>query len=286
MYGTGRKVFSLLLALVLVFTLVPASVFAEDDGGGSPTGEDNPPIPKVEMNTDITEQEPKATDTQIPPEEPALNELDLIQMSPTGHKDKCTVTFKSDGKTVESRTVDKGATVSEPPAPTKEGFTFKGWYTENNTLWNFAGSVNRDITLYAKWDAIPIIFTVNFISNGGSEVPSQSVRKDERAEKPTPNPTREGYSFKGWYEDERLTNEWNFNKKVKEDITLYAKWELIPAYTVTFNSNGGSPIASQSVPGGSTVTRPENPTLEGHTFEGWYRNQNLTGKWDFVNDTV
>lgn len=57
-------------------------------------------------------------------------------------------------------------------------------------------------------------------------------------------------------------------------------------YTVTFNSNGGSEVASQTVEEGTTVTEPADPTKEDYTFGGWYKEDTLTTEWDFTNDTV
>lgn len=57
-------------------------------------------------------------------------------------------------------------------------------------------------------------------------------------------------------------------------------------YTVTFNSNGGSAVASQEVSSGGLVTRPADPTKSGLTFGGWYKEAGLTTAWNFASDTV
>ncbi|MDR2964691.1 MAG: InlB B-repeat-containing protein [Treponema sp.] len=58
-------------------------------------------------------------------------------------------------------------------------------------------------------------------------------------------------------------------------------------YSVTFDSNGGSEVESiENVTHGSTVTKPDNPTKNGHAFNNWYKNEELTQVWDFDNDTV
>ena len=66
-------------------------------------------------------------------------------------------------------------------------------------------------------------FTVFFDSNGGSSVESQKVTRDGKAERPD-DPTREGYNFAGWYRDQELTSEYDFDTPVTADITLYARW--------------------------------------------------------------
>ena len=68
-------------------------------------------------------------------------------------------------------------------------------------------------------------FTVTFVSNGGSDVQSQTVKEGEKATKPSPDPTRSGFTFDAWYKEAALTAEWNFNSDiVTADVTLYAKW--------------------------------------------------------------
>ena len=68
-------------------------------------------------------------------------------------------------------------------------------------------------------------FTVTFESNGGSDVASQTVKDGEKVTKPSPDPTRSGYTFDAWYKETELTTEWKFDTDVvKSDVTLYAKW--------------------------------------------------------------
>ena len=66
-------------------------------------------------------------------------------------------------------------------------------------------------------------YTVTFDSKGGTLVEEQTVKKNETATKPA-DPTREGYIFLGWYTSEASTEEYDFNTKIVEDITLIAKW--------------------------------------------------------------
>ena len=77
--------------------------------------------------------------------------------------------------------------------------------------------VTVDVTFTAK------DYTVTYESNGGSTVPSQTVKYNETANKPA-NPTKSGYTFAGWYTEEKLTNKYDFATPVTGNITLYAKW--------------------------------------------------------------
>lgn len=124
-------------------------------------------------------------------------------------------------------------------------------------------------------------YTVTFNSQGGSEVAPQAVYAGEKIVKPA-NPTKEKEYFVDWYKEAECTNVWDFeNETVSQDITLYAKWTSI-AYTVTFETNGGSAIEAQLVPEGTFATKPvPAPTKEGYLFEGWYTEQTMTNFFDF-----
>ncbi|MFC4305217.1 InlB B-repeat-containing protein [Cohnella boryungensis] len=210
----------------------------------------------------------------------------------TGAAATYTVTFDSQGgSTVPSLTeVSAGATISEPTAPTRSGYTFDGWYKEasTTTAWNFStDSVTGDTTLYAKWTAVPT-YTVTFDSQGGSTVPSLTeVSAGATISEPTA-PTKAGYTFDGWYKEVGTTNEWSFSADtVTGDTTLYAKWTAIPTYTVTFDSQGGSTVPSlTSVSAGSTISAPIAPTRSGYTFDGWYKEVGTATAWNFSTDSV
>ena len=78
-------------------------------------------------------------------------------------------------------------------------------------------------------------YLVSFNSNGGTYVSSQNIKYGDNIEKPT-DPSKDGYKFEGWYEDENFTSSWDFeNDKVEQSISLYAKWTA-NTYKVTFNN--------------------------------------------------
>lgn len=106
-------------------------------------------------------------------------------------------------------------------------------------------------------------YTVTFQSEGGSEVASQ-IRANTPADQPA-DPTKEGYTFIGWYKGE---SEWNFETPVTADLTLTAKWQ-INRYTITFDTAGGSEVPSITQDYGTAITAPANPTKTGYTFAGW-----------------
>ncbi|MCL2844434.1 MAG: SUMF1/EgtB/PvdO family nonheme iron enzyme [Chitinivibrionia bacterium] len=134
-------------------------------------------------------------------------------------------------------------------------------------------------------------YTVSFNSNGGSFVaPINNVLEGTTVSRPS-DPARDGFNFNGWYRDEALTNAWNFaSDVVSANITLYARWTEIQGtvfYTVSFNSNGGSSVNPIQVAQNTTVNRPtDDPTKDGHIFDGWYRDEALTNAWIFASDVI
>ena len=192
-----------------------------------------------------------------------------------------TVTFESNGgSAVPSQSVQYNTPASQPPTPTRDGYTFGGWYSNAGltTAYNFATPVTGPLTLYAKWTIIN--YTVSFESNGGSAVNSQSVPYNGTASQPA-DPTRTGYGFAGWYSNSGLTTPYNFSTPVTGPVNLYAKW-VINSYTVSFNTNGGSAVSSQAVPYNGTATQPADPTKTGYTFAGWYSDSALTTSFNFA----
>jgi uncharacterized repeat protein (TIGR02543 family) len=192
-----------------------------------------------------------------------------------------TVSFNSNGgSAISSQIVAHGSTATQPPNPTKTGSTFGGWYSDAGltSAFVFTTPITADITLFAKWTLNN--YTVTFNSNGGSAVNSQSIQYNSTATQPS-NPTKAANTFGGWYSDAGLTNLYSFSTPVTADITLFAKWTL-NNYTVTFNSNGGSAVASQIVAHGSLASQPSNPTRTGSTFGGWYSDAGLTNAFNFA----
>jgi uncharacterized repeat protein (TIGR02543 family) len=192
------------------------------------------------------------------------------------------------GSSVSPQQVTYGGTASKPsPDPTKAGHTFGGWHSDSlcTALWDFEKrKVEKDITLYAKWNIIT--YTVTFNANGGSPISPQQVKHGETASMPSPDPSKAGHSFDAWYSDSLFTAPWDFAKsKVEKDTTLYARWNII-SYTVTFNANGGSPVSPQQVKYNDTVVRPQDPTKVDHNFAGWYSDAKCTAYWSFSSGKI
>lgn len=121
------------------------------------------------------------------------------------------------------------------------------------------------------------VYQVTF-KDSGSTFATDYANSGDTATKPT-DPTQTGYTFGGWYSDENLGQEWNFDTPITEDIPLYAKWTVC-TYTVTFDTNGGT-INSGNITEytyGEGAKLPTDVTRPGYTFGGWYENSNFSGE--------
>jgi|GEM_PF-4984783 len=136
---------------------------------------------------------------------------------------------------------DKDIGEPERPAGVSVYAKFLGWYTttgENGTQFDFTNAVmpNHNLVLWAKWGIRK--FTVRFdtdTTEGGSVVNNQTIVEGGRAAHPA-DPSREGYTFAGWYTDRTYGKEFDFNTEILSDTTVYAKWERIAksSYTVRY----------------------------------------------------
>jgi len=137
-----------------------------------------------------------------------------------------TITFEeSGGSAVLDITQDFNTAVTAPNNPNKEGYTFGGWYSDAalTTAYTFTVMPAQNITLYAKWTIIQ--YTITFEENGGSAV--LDITQDFNTAVTAPNnPTKEGYTFGGWYSDVELTTAYTFTVMPAQNITLYAKWTI------------------------------------------------------------
>ena len=191
------------------------------------------------------------------------------------------------GNTVTSKTGAFGRTITEPTAPTRTGYTFDGWYKESACInvWTFSIDTvpANNVTLYAKWT--PNSYTVAFDSQGGSAVTDQTGIYGSTITEPSV--TRTGYTYSGWYKEAVCTNVWNFSTDTipPNNITLHSKW-IINSYTVSFDIQSGSTVASQTTNYDSTITVPLAPTKTGYIFGGWFKEVACTNAWNFETDKV
>ena len=196
-----------------------------------------------------------------------------------------TVDFNVDGgSTVPSQTVIEGGKVTKPADPTKEGFTFAGWYANSRKTraFDFENTeIYEDTTIYAKWvENGTQRYYVTFVY-GSHTLASQRVYSGGYATRPTSViPPEHGLVFVDWYADSELTTLFDFeNTPITGNTRVYSKW--VAGYVVTFEPNNGGHLIEINVEGGKTVEKPDDPTKEGFTFGGWYTNWEGTEAFDF-----
>lgn len=137
-----------------------------------------------------------------------------------------TVQFVSEHGSFEDQTIEHGKPIDTDKLtiPQVEGFTFDGWYAdENRTIeFDFTKPITSNTTVYAKWTAKD--YEVSFITEHGDAPDSQNVPYNKTAT--DPGKLREdGYTFIGWYADDARTKEFDFSTPITGDTKVYAKWE-------------------------------------------------------------
>ncbi len=120
-----------------------------------------------------------------------------------------------------------------------------------------------------------VTYRIDFISNGGGAVEAIVKKAGEEITEPAV-PVKSGFVFDGWYEssDNGSTladKPFVFAYMPAQSLTLYAKWtEQIVKYTITFETDGGTEIASIEAKAGEKIEEPTAPVKDGYIFGGWY----------------
>ena len=184
-------------------------------------------------------------------------------------KNKYTVTYINEGVEYHKETAEYGSVITEIQDPTKEGYTFTGWYTKDNEKVSYPITVTKNITLYSKYEINS--YKVSYYNEGKKYIEDQQINYGENALKPNTDPSKIGYTFKYWSLKEN-GEEYEFSTKITKDINLYAVYE-INKYTVTY-INEGIEYHKETAEYGSVVTKIQDPIKEGYTFTGWYTKDN------------
>ena len=223
------------------------------------------------------------------------NEIDVMYVANGGQ-------FAT-GETFQQGMTDADGFMRQPAAPTREGYTFAGWYwvssldglTDEQKDLNkvdFEQSVaGKDhVTMFAQWtkDAgQENLFNVMYVANGGQfftgEDVQQGVTDSEGVMRQPLAPTREGYTFEGWYwhsdytnytEEQKALDKVDFTAPIDRDAVMYAQWSKVvtPAekkITVKFVDNFNKTESTVEINEGEAVAKPKDPSYEGWSFEGW-----------------
>lgn len=190
-----------------------------------------------------------------------------------------TVTWDANGGSVRpSSSVGTVETAVTVPTPTKDYFTFDGWYTasEGGDLITTPYMPTADVTFYAHWTVET--YTVTFDANGGTAVTAMDGTQFTPIA--LPSTTYEGKNFAGWYTAANNGKLIGFNNTLyypKGDITLYAHWsdEAVFTYSLNFDVNGGYNAPPAMVGTGTDnlertfYINKSNPLKENLYFIGW-----------------
>ena len=223
--------------------------------------------------------------------------------------EKITVTFDSNGGSeVASQVIEKGGTFLAPEEPTKDGYTFVGWFL-GEEKWSFGTTTDKDITLVAQWEKLPdpcehvdknddnkcdkcgesfsdgtdvvapTVYKITYMD--GSQklnlLPNSYTVESTGLVLPAA-PDKEHYEFIGWFSDSALTvPATSIDVNLKSDLTFYAGYNPV-SYRIDYQLDGG--INAETNPANYTVlTLPvtfEAPAKDGFDFKGWYTDANCT----------
>ena len=221
----------------------------------------------------------------------------------------------SDGSTTWAKKIYSGATnyysQMEIPTLTKSGCTADGWHdgSPTGTVYRQYFETNGNQSFYANWNCsssgggtggvenpTPTTYTVKYDANGGTGAPSnQTKTKGKELVLSTTVPTKEGYKFVNWNTKKDGTGtSYNAGSKytTEASVTLYAQYEKElneeeTKYTITFYTNDGTTEKSTKVVNkGDKVVKPEDPTREGYTFDGWYDKKENGKEYDFTKEVT
>ena len=203
---------------------------------------------------------------------------------------KYTISFYDGDELVDTIETYGNEEISMPAAPKKEGFTFKGWFSDKG-IWKdeltkdtFVGqALTEDVNVYAYYleNETPVAseYTITFYIDGEA-VDSIETSGNERLTLPAA-PEKDDHTFEGWFFDngiwqERLTANTYEETPLTEDVSVYAYYKKIGGsepeqpqeYTVIFEVDHGTPIAPITT---SRIDEEPQTTRDGYTFAGWYK---------------
>ena len=233
------------------------------------------------------------------------NEIDVMYVANGGQ-------FAT-GETFQQGMTDADGFMRQPAAPTREGYTFDGWYWHADLSQytdeqkeadkvDFSKPLDRDGVMYAQWtkNAEQNEIDVLYVANGGQfatgETFQQGMTDSEGLMRQPAAPTREGYTFAGWYwvssldgltDEQKDLNKVDFEQSVagKDHVTMFAQWtkdaEQENLFNVMYVANGGQFFTGETFQQGVTdseglMRQPVAPTREGYTFDGWYWHADLS----------
>ena len=204
-------------------------------------------------------------------------------------EDAVQISYFADGQPWRTQTVQGGVATPETiPSPTKVGYNFEGWYKDETFETPFdlkafmAEQDKSSIAVYARFDAICVKLT--YMSQGAEH---DAVEVTIESSEPTVAvPTKSGYEFIGWFEDEACATPFDYREYFSDrfvagaaDVTVYAGFARVA--TITYLAEGATPVSQEQTVTSSTVaSTARTPSKPGYDFVGWYL-EGAEGQFDF-----
>ena len=214
--------------------------------------------------------------------------------------DEHTLTFETNGgSAINPVTVRHGNAVARPADPTKDKYTFIGWYAdpEFTEEYDFATVLEADKTIYAKFEltSTPIgdiyvrydVLHIKQLPDGtydlaNAEVEHLSAKKDS-----TVTAVAKNYSATHHFFNSKLGTLTGTAIQPYKGVdgkpvyTILSVYYDLDFHTLTFDTMGGSKIAPETVRHGLTVAKPKDPVNGGYIFDGWYTDKTFRHRYDF-----
>lgn len=169
------------------------------------------------------------------------------------------------------------------PVPKMKGYTFKGWYNGSTKYTDGVWKIDGGVSLKASWqvNTYEAILDVN-----GGDISRVSIKCEYGSNYSFPTPTRKGYTFEGWFNEDSdemsSSGKWIWD----EDLVVFAEWDPID-YIVSLSPNGGDVSDTRiEVTFDKKYTLP-TPTRVGYNFVGWYSGNTKyanSGRWSVANN--
>lgn len=257
------KVTAWVLTFMMLFTALPVNIIAE---GVQPQGiveERSVDVPAPQQN------EEEVSPASAPSEQESIKEETPVEPQSVIPDDAFyrTYVFMAEEQEVARQIVKNGDTLLQPAAPAKEGYRFDGWYAGESRFTGFGVvtgiTATETVTLTA---AFTDVFYVFFKNTNGAVVATRSGRNGETI-------STSGVSFPV-AGDEAITG-WLLNGTTVDSVTLDGADVTLTAqvskgFWITFDSKGGSYVASAFYAQGQTAAAPAAPARPGYVFNGWF----------------
>ena len=298
-----RNLIALLMAVCMMFSLLPVNAIAVGDEGTIPAEETllsengNDPAPAGSTNPagdkesiPGTGEKPSAAEEPVKDEESAKDEEPGKDEEPAedeeGGKtnvvpmrvvrpdtDKyLTYVFRVDGAEVSRQIVKKGDTLYQPVSPVKDGYKFTGWFVGASELaFGTVGEISESAQINVDAGFTEVLYVFFADTNGRIVHTKEGVKGDViKTDDVTYGLENTTHAITGWYLEGSYQTPVDSVTLDKENITVYAKVE--PGHWLHFDSDGGTYVAPQFYSADATTAAPNVVTKPGYTFSHWEYN--------------